>query len=538
MALPASRLGRTFLVLAAAALIAGCFIVRYVDIDETVFTPRDSVPPDSVSVSSPVKAHLLDGHTVVYPNGLTLARDTLRGDGTRYDLRLHQVGTVSLVPLDSVLGMENYRTAVDLGPSLGYSLLATTGVIAASVAIACAADPKCFGSCPTFYSDSASTAVLEAEGFSYSIAPLFEARDVDRLRAQTDANGVLRLQVRNEAYETHFLNHLELLEARHGRDELVVPDPQGRLLALDGRRTSPPILARDAAGRDVRSLLAAADGDVFSTDSATLARAGQPGVGLDDAIEITVPVPPGTDSLALLFRLRNSLLNTVLLYDMMLGDAGARSLDWMAGDMERIGPALALGRWYAANMGLRIEVRDSGESAWREAGRIRDTGPVAWKDIATVIAVPPAAGDSLRLRLSFVADNWRIDRVAVALAWRRPEPIRHPLEETLDAAGASDTGALASLRAPDQRYLETLPGQRFTAVWAIGRPAAGDSVRTFFLASQGYYIEWIRRGWLAAPRARATFAPGDDALPRALARYREVKTDLERRFAATRVPVR
>jgi hypothetical protein len=537
VALSVSRRGRVFVALSTSALVAACFIVRHVDIDETVFVPQDTIPADSVSVSSPVKAHLLDGHTVVYPNGLTLARDTLRGTGARYDLRLQQIGTVSLIPLDSVLGMESYRTAVDVGATLGYSFLATAGTITATVAIACAIDPKCFGSCPTFYSDSVGTAVLEAEGFSYSIAPLFEAPDVDRLRAQPDANGLLRLEVRNEAYETHFINSLELLEARHGPDEFVLPDAQGRLLAIDLRRTSALTFARDAAGRDVRAQLAASDGNAFSTDSTTLARAGRPPAGNDDAIELAVPVPSGTDSVALVFRLRNSLLNTVLLYDMMLGDAGARSLDWMAGDLERIGPALELGRWYAANMGLRIEVRDSARAPWRAAGRIRDTGPVAWKDIAALIAVPSSTGDTLHIRVSFVADNWRIDRIAVARGWRRPEPIRHPLARAVDAMEATDTGALASLSAPDQRYLETLPGQRFTAEWATG-PLAADSSRTFFLASQGYYIEWIRRGWLAAPRARATFAPTDSALPRTLARYREVKTDLERRFAATRVPVR
>jgi hypothetical protein len=44
--------------------------------------------------------------------------------------------------------------------------------------------------------------VLHAEAFSYSIAPLLEARDVDRLATQPDADGHLRIEVRNEALET------------------------------------------------------------------------------------------------------------------------------------------------------------------------------------------------------------------------------------------------------------------------------------------------------------------------------------------------
>jgi len=82
-----------------------------------------------------------------------------------------------------------------------------------------------FGSCPTVYSDNG--AVDEAELFSNSIAPLFEARDVDRLRAQPDSKGILRLEIRNEAMETHYINHLQLFEVQHAADEFVLPDTQG-----------------------------------------------------------------------------------------------------------------------------------------------------------------------------------------------------------------------------------------------------------------------------------------------------------------------
>lgn len=512
-----------FAVLAGVCCLTfGCWIVHQVAVEEVS-------RGDSVSVTSPVKAHLLSGFTVVYPKGVTIARDTVRGVGTSYDLRLANPVPVLRVPLDSVLGMENYRTEVNGGATVAYSLLTSVAIPAVVVAIACAADPKCFGSCPTFYSDSGGTPVLEAEGFSYSIARLFESRDVDRLRAHADAQGEVRIETRNEAYETHYLNHLELLEVRHGSDEMVLPDARGGLLAV--RDLQAPAVARDRAGRDLRRPLAHADGSVFQTDRRTLAHAA-PG-SLDDEIVMDVPATPGTDSAAVVFRMRNSLLNTVLLYDMMLGDAGARSLDWVAVDLERIGPAVQLGQWYVAHMGMRVAVwQDDG---WQEAGRIKDTGPVAWKDVAIVVPVPP--GDTLRVRLSFVADNWRIDRVAVSFAVRTPTVVTHPITHVRGANGAEDTTALASLAAPDGRYLETLPGQFFTAVWETG-PQPLDSARTLLLASQGYYTEWIRRGWIAAGRRTTPFTPTDGTLAEAVARYRQVKDTLEVRFAATRVPVR
>ena len=487
---------------------------------------------DSVTVVSTVKAHLMSGHSVLYPTGVTLARDTLWGAGTRYDLALHEVGSVTRLPLDSVLGMESYRTAVNGAASAIVSTVTTLPLVAAAaVAIACALDPKCFGSCPTYYSDSAGTGVLEAEGFSYSIAPLFEARDVDRLRTQPDRDGTLRLEVRDEAFETHYTNQMTLLEARRGPDEYVVPDVRGGLLSVRGTRA--PVAARDWAGRDLRRALTDADGDAFRTNPGTLAAAG-PGA-LEDAVELTFIAPADADSAALVFRMRNSLLNTVLLYDVMLGDAGARSLDWITNDLDRIGPAVQLGQWYAAHMGMQVAVWRDG--AWQDVDRIRDTGPVAWKDVAML--VPASPGDTLRVRLSFVADNWRIDRVAAAFTWRRPVARPYPLARIVDALGATDTAALSSLTAADQRYLETVAGQRFTAEWHPGpEDASSDSLRSFFLASQGYYVEWIRRGWLAAPRSARTFVPNDHALADALARYRVVKDTLERQFAATRVPVR
>jgi hypothetical protein len=500
-----------------------CFIVR-----RPVVAEVDRAA-DSVRVRSPVKAHMLDGSTVVYPKGMLLAAGRLTGAGTRYDLRLSNPTEVSELPLDSVVGLESFRTEINGGATAALSAAATLGTIGAGVAIACAIDPKCFGSCPTYYSDSAGVPVLEAEGFSYSIAPLFESRDVDRLRAQPLGDGTLRLEVRNEAFETHFLNHFELLEATHAPEEFVAPDQRGHPVAVAGQRGAR--VARDRAGRDVRTVLADSDGKTYATDPGVLE--GVSASDLEDTIELTFAAPAEGDSVALVLRLRNSLLNTVLLYDLMLGDPGARSLDWQADELSRVGTALELGSWYTSRMGLGVEVwRDT---TWVPIARLKDTGPVAWKDVA--VPLPGASSSELRVRLRFAADNWRIDRATLAARVRRPAVRMLPLGGAATMGGAAEPEAHASLSAPDGRYLETVAGQSFVASWDVG-PAAAGVARTYLLASQGYYVEWVRQGWIAAARDTTPFRPGDASLLRALERWRQVQDTLERRFFATRVPVR
>src|SRR6266567_5399928 len=110
--------------------------------------------------------------------------------------------------------MESFRRATNGSGTAIASTLATAGLLAAGVlaiVIACSSS-DCFGNCPTVYADSAGVWALQAEGFSYTLGPAFETRDVDRLGIRPDRDGKIRLEVRNEALETEYFNQLELLE--------------------------------------------------------------------------------------------------------------------------------------------------------------------------------------------------------------------------------------------------------------------------------------------------------------------------------------
>ncbi|MBA2556407.1 MAG: hypothetical protein H0V12_03525, partial [Chloroflexi bacterium] len=144
--------------LVACLTLSACIIrIRQVEVEPVRST-------DGVRVESPVKAHLLDGTTVVFASGVTVRGDTLLGAGQRYDLRLRPTGAVARLPLDDVAGMENFRTGINVPASVALSVPATAlGVVGTGAVL-----KAIFGSCPTFYSGGEAEWTLEAEGFSYS----------------------------------------------------------------------------------------------------------------------------------------------------------------------------------------------------------------------------------------------------------------------------------------------------------------------------------------------------------------------------------
>lgn len=511
--MPRARCARPFAAAALALTSVACVVFN---------TPRAEPLSAPTTVTTPVKAHLADGSVVVFPRGALYAADSLRGDGVQYGLRLDSVGPRSAVPLDSLLGVETVTGGTNVAATIGLSAVAAAGAVVGGSALAVAI----FGSCPTVYASSAPDAVMEAELFSHSIVPLAEARDVDRLTVPGATERIV-LDVRNEALETHFINHLEVLAVEHAEGEWIVNDGSGVALAVSN--WLPTTSVRDRTGRGVGEVVDEADGRAFSTAAPLLEAAG-PG-DFEDHLLLEVPAPEA-DSAAVVLRLRNSLLNTVLLYDFMLAPAGLHAAEWLGGTLERLGTAVEMGRWYRSRMGMRVEVWEDG--GFRSAGRLSDTGPLAWEDVALIVPVPRSE-DALRIRLSFVADQWRIDQVRIAASARRPSVAVVPLGDVLDRHGTPLPDARAAAASPDDRYLETRPGD---VVQAVFEPGPSDRPRTFLLAAQGYYTEWLRPAWIRDGREADRFVASDAVLLRALDRWRAVKDDLEARFYESRVPTR
>lgn len=499
--------------------VTACFIVS--SSTDSYLVGRD----ETGSVMSPVKAHMIDGSVIVYSGGITVLSRRVFGSGVRYTSDRRLAGTAAApIPLDSVAGFEVYERHTNPGRTLVYSTVAT----AASTVGLLIADILIFGSCPTVYADSAGVETLQAESFSYSISPLLAKRDVDRMTVVPDAHGVIRLRVRNEALETHHIDHIELVEVAHDADAIAVPSPRGGALAL---RRALRAEAHDGRGRDIARLIEAPDALEYRSGDALLSSAIAGGPTTDEIV-LAIPRPRGVDSVGLLLRARTTLLTSNTLYEHILGRQGPMALDFMGETLTQIANLARLGNWFGANFGMRVEIADGTE--WKQVIRLMDFGPTAWRTVG--LALPPSRGpgDTVRVRLIFPVDGFHIDQAALFAEARRPAQRIVPAARITDRSGAPRPDMLAMLAKADDRFVETSPGTEFGIEFDAAQPAPSIA-RTYFLAAQGYYTEWLRPSWMAESPQR--FEPTSNTMRDVLASWRAARDSLEAGFFIRRVPI-
>ena len=519
-----------------AVVVSGC-IASSVGIEQ--MNPSEVV---GTSVESPFKAFLTDGRITVFPDGARVTTDSVIGAGTLYSLGLESFDPVEALSLDDVLGLESFQADVNIPLSVVSSVVGTAVVavgalaaLAVLTAVVFIGLLSCFLSggdlCPAdmFYgpmeSYSESRVVLDAEAFLYTIVPLAEERDVNRIGVDMGADGVIQLELRNDAFRTQYINHVELLEVRHGSDRAAYPNEEGRILLVG--ETTAAVSAIDRYGLDRLGELSARDGTAFfSSDARIRAVTAE---DFRDHVDLAFP-RPDSQSAALVLRLRNSLLNTLLFQDLMLASQGAQALDWLGAELADTKQVTELDGWFQATLGLEISVR--GPGGWERVARVADSGPLAWEEVAIQLPVPE--GEELRVRLSFLADEWRIDYAGLAEEVEFAEPTVAALARVAPLSGAHDPELAAELARPDEDYVVMIPSGAISLESEPLGAYSGDE-RTFFLSSQGYYTEWIRPDWIRSTDRPEPFRPSGETVVRLMERWVEEKDEVEKSVIDTRV---
>jgi len=470
--------------------------------------------------SSYLKVHMRDGRAyVLSPWRVDEAPRQVVGAGRLLDARRQVLAERDsfAIPLDSVALLETNEVRAS-GASA-----ALTGVTLGSLAMTayCISNPKaCFGSCPTFYVTDGTAPRLMAEGFSASVAPALEGRDIDALYRAAPRTPWLDVRMTNEALETHVVRHVRILAARRPAGGRVFATDSGQFW---GAHVLGEALRCRAAEGDCLAALAVFDGrERFSrADSADLATR--------ETIELEFDRPP-EGRLGLVIASRQTLLSTYLFYQ-ALAFMGTRAGEWLAAlDRSSAGTRQQVGEPGRLLGGIDVQIADSA-GGWSTVGRTAETGPLA-PDVRLVILPDAPSPGPLRARLRLTKGAWRLDWVALASLGARVTPDwLDPI--SVRRGDSSDAAALSALL-DSSRTLVTFPGDAFT----IGFHLPDDfGAYELFLDSRGYYLEWMRQEWLAeedAARATLMFTDPARTLRDLAPGYARLEPQMERVFWGSR----
>lgn len=462
-----------------------------------------------------LKVHMRDGNVYVLEHWAANA-SVVTGHGCRLDAARDTVATGEFaVGVDSVAIFET-------------NVVSTSGAIApivflsgltAVVAIYCATNPKaCFGSCPTFYLPDEDRDRPRAEGFSASIAPSLEATDIDDLRRVGHAGEQIEIEMRNEAFETHVVRHVDLLALPRARGHRVMADANGRF--WDASAIVMPVAARGPEG-DCLELLARTDGrERMSTADST-------DLGVRETIEVDfADLAPGRYGVVI--GCRQSLLTTFLLYQ-TFAYMGREAGHWLA-EIERGNVAVTPGDLSRLTGCIAVCVQDE-SCKTAVTGEVCEFGPIA-SDVH-VVPIEHALEGSAHVTLDMTRGNWRVDWVALARIDESGPPVRAHPDIVLDAGGEKDDDALAALL-DSTRALRTVAGDRYTLCYRLPANVAESDL---FVEARGYYLEWIREEWMTEENpaflAEMLFTP-EQALMRLAPEFKRVEGVMERQFWGSR----
>lgn len=490
-------------------------------------------------ITTPSKIYLNDGSILLFQNGFTVKDDQIIGTGISYILnnQSDQEMKTFTIPLENVAALTYHETQTGAG-AIGSFITGVSSVPLTFFALYCLADPKaCFGSCPTVYIKENDQYLFCSELFSYSISPHMEADDLDLLAGSINRiETPLDIRITNEALETHFINKMRLIQVTHPKNTAVYPTPDNQLLLFN--EFHPPQEAQNSQGLNVLSQIIK-DDEIGYRSPDDLVLKLKEGAHFD-FLDMKVKVPSSTSNIKLLLKIRNTLLSTILFYEVVLASQGIDALSWT----EKINTdpvyASLFKSVYDTFSGITVKVKKDGE--WLTVKKINDVGPIAYKYVAAVL--PTYNQEDLEVRLEFIPDNFIFDGIFYDHSHEEDED--NISVETLDCSAIFDSEGQERedlknlLIDEDNLYLITEPSDVYHFFYRL-RDEPEDKVVSLFVRSRGYYTEWLRGKWLtekSTPNYKFDLFDFTGTFNQLVESWLGSKKMMEEMFHKTRIPIR
>ncbi len=417
-----------------------------------------------------------------------LGDSAIQGSGT-----LHHDGTLTSfygeIPLSSIVAIRARSRSVMKG-------LLTAGAVGMfAVVVADAADvesglvgrqrieyhgPSGGGgsSCPFVYAWNGERFVFQAEPFGIGLGKALELTTYHLLPSAREEDGIVPIRLSNERLETHFANSIRLLAIDPGTWREIALDGEGAAWPLADPR--PPQNAIDDSGRSILSRISTIDGQMWECDAASLTRDSR----YEDMLELAFAVPPGARHGTMVLTGINTELSTAIFAYLcrIAGDQAPVLVQAFETDPEMI----ALLEDCIEDASLKVHVWNGSE--WERAGRIEPEANAAPFSRALRIHIPDGASETVRLRLTSMADVWRID--AIRADWADAVPLTATELPLLSAVGQDGEEFGHLLCADDDRYAILLPPDRVDLRFQAPEDATTRAY-IYAVAGRGYLHEWL-----------------------------------------------
>ncbi|HEY3373169.1 MAG TPA: hypothetical protein VGK10_20120 [Prolixibacteraceae bacterium] len=517
----------SLLLLSLTLILAGCSGTRLVKSFPSLKTL--DLPTNK---RESIKIHLKDGGLYVLDQWkFTKASDTIIGYGELYNYKRELIKFVQndlsgendqsipfLIPEGDISLVEANKI---MGNSGNIAALSIVGVPNAIYTIYCITNPKaCFGSCPTFYARKNGQWALMAEGFSSSISPSFEKSDIDMLYGADQASGEMSLKLTNEALETHVIRYVDLLAFPESGEERVYATQEGQFYRASKVMAPRSCVAEEG---DCLDLVKAMDRQerYGGADPKNLAQ--------KEEIMLSFDRDGNSDSeLGLLMGSKQTLLTTHLFYQVMAYTGNRYGS--LVSEVENGNVQLKnrIQKLWDKLGGIEVFIQKE-HKKWEKIDEINEMGPIA-SDVH-LIKLPVLQEGKINLKLRLTKGLWRIDYLALASLVGEETPVRINPDMVLKD-DSIDGDALNQLVKRD-KPLVSLPGDQYELKYKLPT----DCTFQFFLETKGYYLEWMRDGWLEEENLKkaafAIYFPGL-FMRKAAPEYKKAEPQMEKVFWESR----
>ena len=333
-------------------------------------------------------------------------------------------------------------------------------------------------SCPYIYSWNGDRYVLDAEAFGIAFGKALEMNSCSVLPSLKEKDSLIKIKFANERPETHYINSIRLHAAEVDEGAMACIDAHNTLWPI--YHPSPPIGAVDQSGNEILKKISSVDQIYWETNVTMIS----PLSNFEDVLDVSFANSSSGEKGSLIITAINTDFSATVFKNVFefMGDQSLAFMYAVENDPEMIN---TLKQW-TEESSLKAFFWD-GEK-WITIGTIHPEATVTPFSKLIRFTIGKFTGDTIKIRLTGLADVWKID--AVQMDWTPVKPLKSVPVQLVSAIDPGNKEVSSALAFPDNNYVTLLPPEEIELTFKSIIPSSGKKV-VYAISAQGYLYEWM-----------------------------------------------